>query len=134
MCGESSQSHSLSFSFAQRVVHSKCYGQHCHDPFSKTAQSSFHGTDSNLTQFPTADDMGTAIESVATVEIERLDLPHSYTIVPAVALNQSKAEVVQRSCVETFCGNFEKAIQKENVWLKNAVEKSCNILLMSTNR
>ena len=60
-------------------------------------------------QFPSADDMGTAIESVATAATERLDLPHSYTIVPAVALNQSNTEVVQRSCVETFCGNFEKA-------------------------
>ena len=46
-------------------------------------------------QFPSADDMGTAIEAVATAATERLDLPHSYTIFPAVALNQSKAEVVQ---------------------------------------
>ena len=62
-------------------------------------------------QFPSADDMGTAIEDVATAATERLDLPHSYTIVPAVALNQSKAEVVQRSCVETFCSNsiYEEA-------------------------
>ena len=67
--------------------------------------------------------MGTAIKSVATVATERLDLPHSYTIVPAVALNQSKAEVAQRTYVETFCGNFEKAIEKEYVWLKNAVKK-----------
>ena len=44
-------------------------------------------------------------------------------MVPAVALNQSKAEVVQRTCVDTFCGNFEKATEKENVWLNNAVEK-----------
>ena len=74
-------------------------------------------------QFPSADDMGTAIEAVATAATERLDLPHSYTIVPAIALNQSKAEVVQRSCVETFCSNFEKDTEKENVWLKNVVEK-----------
>ena len=53
-------------------------------------------------QFPSADDMGTAIESVATAAIERLDLPHSYTIVPAVALNQSKAEVVQRNMLRHF--------------------------------
>ena len=84
-----------------------------HDPSSTTAQSSFRGTGISLTQFPSADDMGTAIEPVATVATERLDLPHSYTIVPAVALNQSKAEVVQRTYVETFCGNFEKAIAKE---------------------
>ena len=84
-----------------------------HDPSSTTAQSSFRGTGISLTQFPSADDMGTAIEPVATVATERLDLPHSYTIVPAVALNQSKAEVVQRTYVETFCGNFKKAIAKE---------------------
>ena len=81
-----------------------------HDPSSKTAQSSFHGTGTfNLTQFPGADDMGAAIEPVATVATDRLDLPHSYTIVPAVALSQSKTEVVQRTYVETFCCNFEKA-------------------------
>ena len=51
-----------------------------HDPSSTTAQSSFHGTGINLTQFPSADDMGTAVEPVITVATERLDLPHSYTI------------------------------------------------------
>ena len=29
-------------------------------------------------QFPSADDMGTAIEAVATAATERLDLPHSF--------------------------------------------------------
>ena len=92
-----------------------------HDPSSTTAQSSFHRTGISLTYC--MDDMGTAIEPVATVATKGHILPHSYTIVPAVALNQSKAEVVQRTCVETFCGNLENAIEKEKVWLKNAVEK-----------
>ena len=81
-----------------------------HDPSSTTAQSSFHGIGISLTQFPTADNMGTAIEPVATVATKGHTLPHSYTIVPA-------------TCVETFCGNLENAIEKEKVWLKNAVEK-----------
>ena len=51
-----------------------------HDPSSTAAQSSFHGTGISLTQFPSADDMGTAIEAIATAATERLDLPHSYTI------------------------------------------------------
>ena len=49
-----------------------------HDPSSITAQSSFRGTGISLTQFPTADYMGTAIEPVATVATERLDLPRSH--------------------------------------------------------
>ena len=76
--------------------------------------------------------MGTAIESVATVAIARLDLPHSYTIVPAVALNQSKAEVVQITHVEKFCGNFKKAIEKDYVAQK-CCGKAGNTLLTSTN-
>ena len=78
-----------------------------HDPSSTTAQSSFHRTGISLIQFPTADDMGTAIEPVATAPTKGHTLPHSYTIVPAVALNQSKAEVMQRTCVDTFCGTLK---------------------------
>lgn len=93
-----------------------------HDPSSTTAQSSFHGTGISITQLPTVDDMGTAIEPVATVATKGLGLPHSYTVVPAVALNQSKVEVVQRTYAENFSGNLEGAILKEKLWLKDAVE------------
>ncbi len=94
-----------------------------HDPSSTVAQSSFHGTGISLAQFPTADNLGTAIEPVSTVATEGLTLPHSYTVVPAVALNQSKAEVVERTTGEESCSSLKEAIAEERVWLKNVVEK-----------
>ncbi len=50
-------------------------------------------------------------------------LPHSYIVVPAVALNQPKAEVVERTTGEESCGSLKEAIAEERVWLKNVVEK-----------
>ena len=123
LCAESSQNIVCSSHLCKGLFIVGAMDNIDHDPSSTTAQSSFRGTGIGLTQFPRADDVGTAIEPVATVATERLDIPHSYTIVPAVALNQSKAEVVQRTYVETFCGNLKKAIEKEYVWLKNAVVK-----------
>ena len=84
-----------------------------HNPSSTTAQSSFHGIGISITQFPTADNIGTTIEPAAVATTKKHTLPSSYTVVPAVALNQLKVEVLQRTYTETFSGNVEVAIEKE---------------------
>ena len=53
--------------------------------------------------------------------MEGITLPNSYAVVPAVALNQSKAAVAQRLC-ESFSGNLEHGKLQEKQWLKNAFE------------
>ena len=73
-----------------------------HDPSSTTSRSSFHGMGISITQFPTANNLGVEIEPVATVASQQISLPPSYSIVPAVALNQSKAEVPQKTCSDAL--------------------------------
>lgn len=93
-----------------------------HDPSSTTATSSFHGTGISIIQLPTEDNEGTAVEVVSTAATEGITLPNSYSVVPAVALNQSKATVMQRQC-ESFSGNLEQHGKlREKQWLENAFE------------
>ena len=93
-----------------------------HDP-STTFRSSFHGTGISITQFPTANNLGVEIEPVATVASQQIALPPSYSIVPAVALSQSKAEVPQKTCSDALSSSLlEDATKKEMLWLKSSME------------
>jgi hypothetical protein len=56
--------------------------------------------------------MGTVIEPIPTVATQKSALPYPYTIVPAVALNQSKEKIIF----------FVARCQERIAWLKNAVE------------
>ena len=81
-----------------------------HNPSSTAADSSFHGTGISIIQFPTANNTGTAIEPVSTTATK--SLPQSYTVVPAVALNPSKAAVTKRLC-ENVSGHLVDGMLQE---------------------
>ena len=71
-----------------------------HNPSSATAHLSFHGTGISITQFPTLDAMGDGRELVqftggATESCG--SLPLSYSTVPAVSLDASKASVPEKN-------------------------------------
>ena len=90
-----------------------------HNPSSTTADSSFHGTGISIVEYP-SEDTGTIVQQGITPTADELSLPASYAIVPAVALNESKASVSARLCYE-FHGNLENGILREQQWLKNAL-------------
>ena len=90
-------------------------------PSSTTADSSFHGTGISIIQFPTASNTGTAIEPVSTTATKGIILPQSYTVVPAVALNQSRAAVMERIC-ENITGNLVDGMLQEIKWLNNSLD------------
>ena len=93
-----------------------------HNPSSTTADSSFHGTGISIVEYP-SEDTGTIVQQGITPTADtanELSLPASYAIVPAVALNESKASVPARLCYE-FHGNLENGILREQQWLKNAL-------------
>ena len=72
-----------------------------HNLSSSTAQSSFHGTGISITQFPKKNMPGECCE-VLPFETNPPQLyqalPQSYSTVPAVALNNLSASVLERSC------------------------------------
>ncbi len=58
---------------------------------------------------------------VSAPTMEEVLLLDAYTVVPAVAMKQSNAEVPQRLC-ERFSGTIEGARSQEKQWLSNALE------------
>ena len=92
-----------------------------HNPSSTTADSSFHGTGIRFIQFTNANSTGTAIEPVSTTAMKGRILPQSYTVVPPVALNQSRAAVMERIC-ENISGNLVHGMLQEIKWLNNSLD------------
>ena len=92
-----------------------------HNASTTTAYSSFHGTGISIIQFPTASNTCTAIEPVSTTATKGIILPQSYAVVPAVALNQSRAAVMERIC-ENITGNLVDGMLQEIKWLNNSLD------------
>ena len=95
-----------------------------HNPTSRTASSSFHGTGISLFQFPTSEKPGLHQECLkinskkpGESSIVGPILPHSYTSVPPVGLNlvtQPPVKVVQ----PVVRGSFDAERQHEEAWMK----------------
>ena len=70
-------------------------------PSSTTAVGSVHGTGVSLLQFPTVSNYGIkqADFVLPSVDSKTLELPMSYSIVPAIAMYKTKVEVLKLSNV-----------------------------------
>ena len=95
-----------------------------HNPSSATAHSSFHGTGISITQFPTLDAMGDGRELVqftggATESCG--SLPLSYSTVPAVSLDASKASVPEKNYTISDV-DLDRCMVKEDAWLKQVLD------------
>ena len=95
-----------------------------HNPSSATAHSSFHGTGITITQFPTLDAMGDGRELVqftggATESCG--SLPLSYSTVPSVSLDASKASVPEKNYTISDV-DLDRCMVKEDAWLKQVLD------------
>ena len=95
-----------------------------HNPSSTTAKYFFHGTGISLFQFPSESNMGriqTKIQ-LSKNQSKNLQLPETYTTVPAVALKKESVSVPKPcNSITTISGYLQEAYSKERVWLEHAM-------------
>ena len=94
-----------------------------HNPSSTTAKDSFHGTGISLFQFPSESSMGRIPKiQLSKNQSKNLQLPETYTTVPAVA-SKKESVSVPKPCnsITTISGYLQEAYSKERVWLEHAM-------------
>jgi hypothetical protein len=99
-----------------------------HNPSSRTAKDSFHGTAISLIQFPTSDNPGIGRGSVSiTPEIMKkktlASLPANYSEVPPTALKTSTPTVPKvDGQVKANAGIISASLEEEYMWLRKVKE------------
>jgi len=94
-----------------------------HDPSSRTAKSSFHGTAITLTQHLTANTNGIERNKVI-INPETPNLPDSYTDVQPVDLHEKKDQFVPKigSVTKPAANLFDHSVESEYQWLGRVEE------------
>ena len=103
-----------------------------HNTTSTSSLSSFHGTGISIIPFPDSvvnDDENneTTFPDIQSA-IGKVQLPISYTTVPAVSLNVNKCQVPAVICDENIGKSVNDAVEQENNWIKHGMHE-----LSSTN-
>ena len=96
-----------------------------YNPSSTTAVGSFHGTGISLFQFPKVSNLGTKQDNIMSYPLDskNLELPTSYSVVPAVAMDKAKVEVPKMCDMsEPIFGHFDGARIQERKWMNEAIK------------
>ena len=95
-----------------------------YNPSSTTAQGSFHGTGISLFQFPSSSvDYAQSRPPITLPQgSERnIQLPESYTTVPAVSVKTTEIAVSKTMYTEAFSGKLQEALAQEDCWAQHAL-------------
>ena len=103
-----------------------------HNSTSTFSLSSFHGTGISNIQFPDSvvndDENNETIFPDIHSAIRKVQLPISYTTVPAVSLNVNKCQVPAVICDENLGNSVNDAVEQKNNWIKHGMHEHVEMI------